>query len=324
MEVLHRTFDVSSSAEVTFEADPGTFRLNRLRSWYSFGINRLSIGVQSFDDEVLKAAGRAHCLKDVTEALIDIHKSDFQTFSIDLISSLPHSTHTTWMETLEQAVNSQPTHISVYDLQVEEKTAFGRWYTPGQFPLPSEEDSTLMYTTAVEKLTQSGFEHYEVSNYAKPGHRSQHNQKYWQCAPTLAFGLGAASYVNGCRFTRPSSMVGYQQWISKVTTDPSLLFEEVTASKLLPGSNAQILTHAVVPDLLEYVMLALRTKDGLDLRRLEERYGREIFLKVVRVIECFVEEKKIIWDNHNVRLSDPHGFIISNAIISEIFGELER
>lgn len=122
-------------------------------------ISGRSIGVQSFDDSILKASGRAHCVQDATDALIDIHKSDFQTFSVDLISSLPHSTHATWTKTLEQAIHSQPTHISVYDLQVEEKTAFGRWYTPGQFPLPSEEDSALMYSTAVEMLTQSGFEH---------------------------------------------------------------------------------------------------------------------------------------------------------------------
>lgn len=114
-------------------------------------------------------------------------------------------------------------------------------------------------------------------------------------------------------------MVGYQQWISKVKADPLFLLQEVTALKLLSSSNAQILTRAVLPDVLEFIMLALRTKDGLDLRNLEERYGREICSKVDRAIKGYVED----WDNHNVRLSDPSGFIVSNAIISGIFAELE-
>ena len=146
--------------------------------------------MQSFNTDMLKNCGRVHTMKDVSQSLDDLYKSNWENFSIDLISSLPHMTMDIWTDTLKQAIACNSQHISIYDLQVEENTAFGRWYTPGSFPLPNEEISSNMYKAAVEMMNQGGFEHYEVSNYARTSqYRSKHNQKYWKLQPVIGFGM---------------------------------------------------------------------------------------------------------------------------------------
>lgn len=224
-ECITRIIDTLSSsfgglahdAEVTLEMDPGTFDLVTAQKIKQCGVNRISLGVQSFDDVILSGCGRAHSSRDVVNALQLLKSVGFDNISLDLISSLPHLTLDLWEKTLKRAISLDIcTHISVYDLQVEEKTAFGRWYTPGSFPLPSNEESAQMYKMAVQILTAAGFEHYEVSNYAKQGRRSRHNQQYWKCNPVWGFGLGAASFVGGVRYTRPSSMSEYVKFVEQL------------------------------------------------------------------------------------------------------------
>lgn len=213
LDEISKQIGIEDGAEVTLEMDPGTFDMARLANLKSRGINRVSIGVQSFDDEMLKACGRAHNSLDVYNAMESFAKVGLENYSIDLISSLPGMTMEKWSETLRQACTFKPPHISVYDLQIEDKTAFGRWFKPGLpesfhlnyfsskrnfkgvFPLPTEETSAAMYRSTVDILSRHGYEHYEVSNYAQPGRRSRHNQKYWKREPYWAFGMGAASYV---------------------------------------------------------------------------------------------------------------------------------
>ena len=153
---LKSTVGFTDNVEITLEMDPGTFDENKLTQIRSAGVNRLSLGVQSFDKEVLLKCGRAHTVEDVARALRLVTSSEFKdNFSIDLISSLPGLSIELWQETLEKAASSGCSHISVYDLQVEDKTAFGRWYSPGVFPLPTDEQSALMYCRAAEVLKVS-------------------------------------------------------------------------------------------------------------------------------------------------------------------------
>lgn len=185
LDKLRSTVGFKKDIEITLEMDPGTFDLEKLNTLSDAGINRISMGIQSFDKEILEKAGRAHTVEDTQRALKAVSLSQFKdNFSIDLISSLPGLTIDLWKETLEKAAESGCSHVSVYDLQVEEKTAFGRWYTPGVFPLPTDEQSALMYKMGTQILKDADFEHYEVSNYARGGKRSQHNQRYWKCKPT--------------------------------------------------------------------------------------------------------------------------------------------
>lgn len=157
------TFGLSDDCEITLEVDPGTFDESFLQAVHSLGVNRLSVGIQSFDDDVLKKCGRAHTAAQAIDAIEKIHRSAINNFSIDLISSLPFLTLDKWESTLRAATDTGSTHMSIYDLQVEDKTAFGRWYSPGVFPLPGDAESAEMYRAGVRTLTAAGYEHYEAS-----------------------------------------------------------------------------------------------------------------------------------------------------------------
>jgi putative oxygen-independent coproporphyrinogen III oxidase len=177
---IHNCLGMTDDCEITIEIDPGTFDDIKLAEWLSIGVNRFSLGIQSFDDHILEKCGRAHRVIDIHRALSILHNSPVEiNFSIDLISGLPHLTTDIWEETLKIAVNSKASHVSIYDLQIEDKTAFGRWFKDsgaGQYPLPDEDTTVNMYQMASKILREAGFEHYEISNYARPHKRSRHNQ----------------------------------------------------------------------------------------------------------------------------------------------------
>lgn len=297
--------------------DPGTFDYARVIHLQNLGINRVSMGIQSFDEKFLKLCGRAHTVKDIHQAVEDLQRANFINYNVDLISSLPHQDQESWLSTLKGAIATDPTHISIYDLQIEEKTAFGRWYTPGVFPLPTDEQARDFYSKGVETLTRAGFEHYEISNYAKKGYRSAHNQKYWKCLPTLGFGMGAASYVNGVRHTRPHRLEDYYKWTELIEKDPDQLTE-------IFGTQIDD-RDTLIPDLLDVVMLSLRTADGLDLHRIDQVYGNDQTQKILKSIHGYRTSNEVIYspDKEILRLKDPEGFIISNDIISSIFAALQ-
>lgn len=177
------------------EADPGTFDAERLRQYASAGVTRLSIGVQSFQDELLTACGRSHDVADVRRALDAVAAAGCADWSLDLISGLPGLTPALWRQSLEAAADARPSHVSVYDLQVELGTPFAKRYSPGEAPLPSGDEAADMYREASAVLSGAGYGHYEVSNHALPGRECRHNLVYWRAEPYYAFGLGAASYL---------------------------------------------------------------------------------------------------------------------------------
>ena len=203
-------------------------------------------------------------------------------FSIDLISALPYLTMDEWTESLLQAKGCGAKHVSIYDLQIEENTAFGRWYTPGVYPLPAEDTGAKMYKKAVEILCSSSssvvaddfFEHYEVSNYAKKGYRSRHNQKYWSCSPVYGFGMAAASYINGKRAVRPSSMRDYREYVNTLDGNEHEFSND--ANTPLP-----------TPDVYEYIMLALRTSDGVHLDHFRQLYGKDMYSLLLQSVKPY-------------------------------------
>lgn len=318
--------------------DPGTFDLEKIQNLKMLGINRISLGVQSFDDEILKACGRVHRTVDTYNSLQYISQADVMNYNIDLISSLPYLTLPKWVDTLDEVLRTNCQHVSVYDLQIEENTAFGRWYSPGVFPIPSEDTAVLMYETAVTKLTSdNNFEHYEISNYAKLNKRSRHNQKYWQCKPTWGFGMSAASLsADGYRFSRPKQLVLYRDWINELMFKESSEGLEGISSKDMILQN--VLTQQNQIDIFEAVMLSLRTKDGLNLREIGLSYGNSLVDTIWNALKLYIangfvdvvqtemmEIESIIGSNTKpdsvigLRLTDPKGFLISNEIISSVF-----
>lgn len=318
LNVLNQKFAIASDAEISMEIDPGTFNFNQVQGYRKAGVNRISLGVQSLQSKLLQKAGRSHSLDEIYQAVDLIHQANFPHFSVDLISGLPEQTLEDWQESLEKAVNFNTNHISIYDLTIEPGTVFGRYFEPGEKPLPTDETTVEMYRMAQRILTTSGFEHYEISNYAKPGHQCRHNRVYWENKSYYGFGLGAASYLAGKRFTRPRKIREYYDWIEQ---DCPIEVPELAQEDLL----------------LETLMLGLRLADGIKVGELISKFGEVTFQRIWKCLERYYNqgwvllledsEKLEITTNlasAKIRLSDPEGFLFSNVILSDLFKEFSQ
>jgi putative oxygen-independent coproporphyrinogen III oxidase len=330
----------SSGVEISMEMDPGTFDVHTLRQLMDGGLNRVSMGVQSFNHELLKSCGRAHGLAEVYEAVEAIRSSGLRNWSLDLISSLPNQTLEHWEHSIKEAVLASPAHISVYDLQIEEGTLFNKWYKAGEFPLPSDDKAAEFYRIASKKLREAGFAHYEISNYAKEGYECMHNLVYWKNLPYFAFGLGSTSYIGGQRFSRPRTFKEYRKFVER--------FEGMQGSLDCPKDSRE-------ERALDTVMLSLRLARGLQIREFIEKFGRDVCDVMCKALIPFASsghvvfmdvDKQIVnvealqrlfevrngnddseeFDDHTrlayVRLTDPEGFLLSNEVIASIFSAL--
>ncbi|MDM3847023.1 MAG: radical SAM family heme chaperone HemW [Aphanizomenon gracile PMC638.10] len=303
LTTLEQRFGMASGVEISMEVDPGTFDFAHIAGYRSLGVNRVSLGVQAFQEELLKTAGRSHSLVDIFTAIELIHKVEIPEFSLDLISGLPHQSLAQWQDSLTQAVAATPTHISIYDLTIEPGTAFNRYYKPGDHPLPTDETTVKMYQLGQKTLTDAGYEHYEISNYAQPGHQCQHNRVYWQNRPYYGFGMGAASYIHGKRFTRPRKTQEYYQWLKA----GAVIDCEVT-----PKADV----------LLETLMLGLRLAEGVSLNSLAVNFGNHQVETIQSCLQPYFAQGwvKIVGDR--LRFSDPDGFIFSNVMLAKLFEKL--
>ncbi|KAL9228418.1 hypothetical protein vseg_004004 [Gypsophila vaccaria] len=333
LDTLRSKFGVLSDAEISIEMDPGTFNAEKLWELKGLDVNRVSLGVQAFQEELLKACGRAHGIEEVHEAIDIVKSCGIVNWSIDLISSLPHQTAKMWEETLRKTIDSEPNHVSVYDLQVEKDTKFAALYTPGEFPLPSEFQSAELYKMASETLANAGYDHYEISSYSKPGYQCQHNLTYWKNRSFYAFGLGSASYLNGLRFSRPKKLREYKAYVENL---------EVGLPAYLDNHNIDPKDRA-----MDVVMLSFRTARGLDIKSFTQDFGPSLAVSLCQAYKPYVEsghvlcldrERKLIPAHEAnsllvdedklqerlafVRLSDPEGFLLSNELISIAFGIL--
>jgi putative oxygen-independent coproporphyrinogen III oxidase len=261
LDSLEKKFGIVANAEISIEMDPGTFDLEQVQGYQSLGVNRVSLGVQGFQDDLLKICGRSHNVSDIYKAVNILHQAGIINFSIDLISGLPHQTLEQWQTSLEIGIALSPTHISSYDLVVEPFTAFGRYYKPGHTPLPTDEIAAQMYRMAQQLISNSGYEHYEISNYAKRGYQCSHNRVYWENHLYYGFGMGAASYLEGQRFTRPRTRKKYYQWV--------LSFQGYSLDNQGIKASSQDF-------LLETLMLRFRLAEGVHLSKLSREFGQKL------------------------------------------------
>lgn len=323
LEELQQKCGIAPEAEISVEADPGTFDANRLRSYALLGINRVSIGVQSFDEKLLQLCGRSHGLYDVYKAIDDAHSANLPSWSIDLITGLPTLTMDVWEKSLEAAIDASSPHMSIYDLQVEKGTPFARKYTAGESPLPSEAEAALMYSAASLMLRGAGYEHYEISNYAMPGHQCHHNHAYWNGEEYAAFGMGAASFLHGYRFSRPKRLHGYLKWVDAYASSiENAKFKDY----VLPGIEAEKMSDE--DTLTDMVMLQLRTSNGLSLNYIKTSYvyGDVLVTAILNGLEKWIADGLVDFDPEKmvVRLVDPKGYLLSNDIISDVFVALDE
>jgi len=218
LETLSSHFTISPDIEISIEINPGTLSTEKLSHYIRLTINRISIGVQSFDNEELRFLGRIHTAEECSEAIQGARKAGFQNIGIDLIFGFPNQNFRTWQKTVTKAVSMDVTHISIYILTWENRSPMGIKIQKGLLPRPDEEEVSTMYLWAAETLEANGFDHYEISNFAQPGHRCQHNEAYWTKKPYLGFGPSAHSFVDNTRFWNVSRVRDYMTMLSRGET----------------------------------------------------------------------------------------------------------
>ena len=256
LDALQRSFVFDAGAEITIEANPGTVSRDKLKSMQKMGINRISFGVQSFNDSLLREIGRIHTAVEAVEAVCFARQAGFDNINIDLISGLPRQTLADWQDTLRQAVDLEVQHISAYGLKVEDGTPFAAAAAAGTLRLPDEEEDEAMYDLTTEWLPGQGFFRYEISNYARPGRECRHNLKYWRYEPYLGLGAAAHSFSGGCRTANTADVAQY-------------------VAKLLRGDSPVEFSEDIGRDtaMSEFVFLALRTVGGVAFSQFSERFG---------------------------------------------------
>ncbi len=305
IKAIDKSLGIAPDAEISMEIDPGTFTLEQLLDYRQLGINRVSLGVQAFDGELLAAAGRSHSLKDTFTAIDLIRQAAITNFSLDLISGLPYQTISQWQFSLQTAIEIAPNHISCYDLVLEPVTPFGKQYQLGVKPLPEDRSTATMYQLAGEMLATAGYQHYEISNYAQPGYQCRHNRVYWQNKPYYGFGMGATSYLYRQRFSRPRTRQEYYAWVEELIENNGVIDCELTSPTDL---------------LLETLMLGLRLAEGISYSHVSQEFGEEISVKIFDCLQPYYDRGWV--ENiagEKFRLTDPQGFLFSNTVLTALF-----
>lgn len=298
MEHVRKAFHVAEGAEISMEANPGTVTREKLTDYRRAGINRLSFGLQSANDRELKLLGRIHTWAEFLESFHLARECGFTNINIDLMSALPGQTRESWKDTLKRVTDLNPEHISAYSLIIEDGTPFGEKYgsEEGRKLLPDEDSEREMYHETKRFLQDCGYERYEISNYAKPGRACRHNIGYWTGLPYLGLGLGASSYMDGCRFAVNSDMKQYLEEKPGMFTD----VEKLTKKDMEE----------------EFFYVGLRMTAGVSLPEFERRFGVSAKDVYPGLMETFVEEKAAVFQGDRFVLTD-YGLDVSNYIMAQ-------
>jgi oxygen-independent coproporphyrinogen-3 oxidase len=304
---LRARFRISPDAEISLEANPGTVGLEQLEAFRSLGVNRLSFGIQSFHDADLRFLGRIHDSAQANECLALARAAGFDNVGIDLIYSIPGQTLAGWDENLRHAVDLAPEHLSAYSLIVEEHTPLHRMVGAGQVRVSPTDLVAAMYERAMERLEASGYEHYEVSNYARPGFRCRHNSAYWSHAPYLGFGPSAHSFQptadgrQGRRWWNVADLGEYRARVERGVV-PVESEERLGAEQLLR----------------ERIFLELRS-GGLALDRLATGFGEGAVGKRQAVLRGLIQDGLAILEGQTLRLTRP-GYVLCDEIGARLCG----
>ena len=286
--------------EVTLEANPDDITLEKLKGLYSIGVNRLSIGIQSFQDEVLHYMNRVHNGKQAYESVRLAQEAGFENITIDLIYGVPNASPTRWQEDLEKAVALQTTHIAAYCLTIEPKTVFGYRKAQGLLQEIPDEKATQDYKDLIATLTQHGYEHYEISNFSKPGYPSQHNTNYWKKGNYLGVGPGAHSY-NGTH--RSANIAHNAQYIKDI--EQGII--PTTVERLTQKDHIN-----------EYIMVSLRTQWGCDLHWLHKKYSYDLQTAQKNYLYQ-LQKLNLVTLMDGIILLTPSGKLLGDQIARDLF-----
>ena len=299
MQAVFENWDIADDAEITTEANPGTLVREMADALKKMGFNRLSMGVQAWQNRLLKSLGRIHSIEVFQENYQAVREAGFENVNTDLMFALPDQTMADWQETVKNIVAMNPEHISAYSLILEEGTPFYDKYEKGEISPAEEELDREMYHWAVEYLAEMGYEQYEISNFAKKGRQSRHNRIYWQAEEYLGMGLGSHSYMNGERFHNIYDMQAYMEADGEV----SLLKEDV-----------EIITEEDAMG--EYMFLGLRLLEGVTFERFRERFGQEMKNIYGEQIDSLKKDGLLQEDENGIRLT-ARGVDISNFVFEK-------
>ena len=298
LQSVKDNFSIQDGAEITIESNPKTLNEKKLNKYLELGFNRLSIGAQSFHDQLLNRLGRAHNAKDFFENYELARNCGFQNINIDLMFAIPGQTFELWEDTIQRAAELGPEHLSFYGLQIEEGTPFYRMLNDGSLKAADEDLDRTMYRFALQTIKNTGYHHYEISNAAKAGFECRHNLKYWSMDDYLGLGLGAHSFVNGIRFSNETDLERY------ILADSFTTWEHENTRE---------------DNISEFLFTGLRKIRGIHLKEFEHRFGQrieEIYAENWSQIQKYLDDEYLMRTEDHMRFS-LKGIDISNTILTE-------
>ena len=316
MAFIKKTFTLEKNVEITIEANPGTLRHQKLNGYKQAGINRISIGLQSADDSMLKRLGRLHNYDQFVASYKAARRAGFDNINIDVMSGLPGQSIHSYVDTLSKVIEYGPEHISAYSLSIEEGTPFAN--DPSILDtLPPEMIERRMYEITKKLLSVNGYERYEISNYAKPGYECRHNMVYWTGGEYVGFGLGASSYFQGKRFSNLRDIFKYLNLME----DLSDRFVETDNLETLYNETTRILRENVTPIYIdsrmeEFMFLGLRMMCGVSREDFAERFKKDIYEVYAPVLNKYIDEGYMATDGDRIYLTDM-GIDVSNVILAD-------
>jgi oxygen-independent coproporphyrinogen-3 oxidase len=289
---VREQFDVAADAEVTMEMNPATVTAESLAAYRELGVSRTSFGVQTFNERDLKLLARGHDANDARDTFRLLREAGFENVSFDLIAGLPGQTMDDWRRNLGEAVAMEPEHLSLYLLEVHEGTPLAEQLRSGRRPMPDEDLSAEMYETMIDTLASAGYEQYEISNFAKPGFESRHNNKYWRLEPVYGFGVSAHSFDGVQRYSNERDTAKYVEQVENIGGAEVYREEISTAS--------------------EFAFLGLRLNEGIDLADYKKRFGESLKVR----INDLAEKGLVDIAEGRLRLTRK-GMLFSNEVFAE-------
>lgn len=297
---IHKTWKASTLTEICLEANPDDITIEKLKEWKDLGINRLSIGIQSFDDQVLKFMNRCHTASDALKSVAAAKEFGFENLNLDLIFGVPNSTYISFETDLSSLISLQPNHISTYCLTVEPQTVFGKRLKKGNLTLLADETANRQYAQICQSLENNNYEQYEISNFSKPQQYSKHNLAYWQNKKFLGLGPSAHSYDGEKRYFNPSSNIKY--------------IKSLKQNKLCYETEHLSLEN----QMNEYILTKLRTKWGIDTIEFQNRFGKLNCLQLKTKIDFWIGTKDLKSEGNTIILN-AEGKLIADSICENLF-----
>ena len=291
-------FDVLPGCEITLEANPGECTVDRLSGFREAGVNRLSIGVQSLDDQTLVALSRRHSADEARAAVTAARVAGFDNFNLDFMLGLAGMTVDSWLGTLDKALELKPQHLSCYVLTVDERVPMGRDVARGKLLLPADDDIAEQYQATGRRLAEDGFEQYEVSNWSLPGKASRHNLTYWRDEPYIGVGAGAAGWVDGVR--------------TKNAPSPKRYMASIAAGAVVRVEEERTDTATQLGDALA---VGLRLREGVDVDGLGRRLGVDVRAAIAPVLDELLAAGCFEWHGDRLRVTEPSILVTSELLV---------